>query len=145
MTHTGKISEALCVVRQLYDAQVSLRWTWSKWSSSPPQKAGSRLSLHTHQPGRPTNDKSKLLIYSYIPWNSQFHGMKVQSLNAVHLCEPEVPQDLDCKYSVFPLALLYMRPYSALRVRRNTNLYQAKQISAFSPTYLILMTAMCLR
>lgn len=74
--------------------------------------------------------------------------LHARSLNAVHLCEPEVPQDLDCKYSVFPLALLYMRPYSALRVRRDTNLYQAKlakQISAFSPTYLILMTAMCLR
>lgn len=58
--HTQGRYQRHCVVRQLYDAQVSLRWTWSKWSSSPPQKAGSRLSLHTHQPGRPTNDKSKL-------------------------------------------------------------------------------------
>lgn len=79
-------------------------------NEAPPQKAGSRLSLHTHQPGRPTN--VLILIYSYITWNSRSACMRDLPRS---LCEPEVPRDLDCKYSVSPLALLCMRPDFVLR------------------------------
>lgn len=102
---------------------------------APPQKAGSRLALHTHPAGRPTNDKFPhvlIWICSYIPWNSRSACMHARP---VHPCEAEDPQDLDCKYSVSPLVLLYIRPYFPFRhwVRAQHRLCQAKlQISAFS-------------
>lgn len=98
---------------------------------APPHKAGSRSALHTHPPGRPNNDML-IWICSYTPRNSRW---ACKHAHPVHLCEPEVPQDLDCKSSISPMVLLYMRPYLPFRhqVRVQHRLCQAKlQIPAFS-------------